>query len=110
MSILSLTFHCIESTVPQWEQYARTELKQLAHNLYDVEKYILSDVESEMLNEGRNTNLLLIFETVELRATFLENEFENIRERVEKRFGDEVMIFKTLLNEFKETDSPTGIR
>ncbi len=104
MSILSLTFHCVESTVQQWEQYARTDLAQLAHNLYDVEKFILSDVESEMLNEGRNTNLLLIFETPERRESFLENEFENIRKRIEQRFGDRVMIFETLLNEFRGTE------
>lgn len=103
MSILSLTFHCVESMVQQWEQYSRTELAQMAGNLYDVEKFILSDVESEMLNEGRNTNLLLIFETAELRASFLENEFENIQDRISQRFGDQVMIFETLLNEFTET-------
>ena len=75
----------------------------MAGNLYDVEKFILSDVESEMLSEGRNTNLLLIFETAELRASFLENEFENIQDRISHRFGDQVMVFETLLNEFTET-------
>jgi hypothetical protein len=56
MSVLSITFHTVESELSNWEQYVDTELIELVENLYDVEKYILSQVETEMLTEGKNTN------------------------------------------------------
>lgn len=98
MSVLSLTFHAVPSAVEKWKTYTDETLTLLAENLIEVEKYILSEVESDMINEGVNTNLLLVFETDEKRSEFLENEFENIRERVEANFSDQVMIFKTFLN------------
>ncbi|MDO5615065.1 MAG: DUF4286 family protein [Cruoricaptor ignavus] len=98
MSILSLTFHCTESHLEEWETYTKTELLLLVENLMDVEKYILSDVESEMLQEGKNTNLLLIFDSNEIRQQFIETELVNISERVESKFGENVILFQTFLN------------
>jgi hypothetical protein len=63
-----------------------------------VEKYILSEVESEMISEGKNTNLLLIFDNDEKRQDFVEIELINITDRILKEFGENVMIFKTYLN------------
>lgn len=98
MSVLSITFHCPESHLEPWENYVNETLSLMTENLIDVEKYILSEVHSEMINEGKNYNLLLIFDTDELREQFLENELKNISERIEKEFGENVMIFKTFLN------------
>jgi hypothetical protein len=102
MSILSLTFHAPAVSLNEWEKYSRSELTEMVNNLFDVEKYILSDVESDMISEGRNTNLLLLFDNDELRASFLENELENISDRIGQRFGEEIMIFQTLLNSFSQ--------
>ena len=74
------------------------ELKLMVENLMDVEKYILSEVESEMINEGKNTNLLLVFDDEDKREDFIGIELKNITERIELKFGNEVMIFKTFLN------------
>lgn len=98
MSILSVTFHTVENQIENWNNYQNTELILLAENLYDVEKYILSEVETEMLTEGKNTNLLLVFENDEKRNEFLETEFLNISERIQGNFGENVMIFVTKLN------------
>lgn len=98
MSVLSITFHCPESYLEPWENYVNETLSLMAENLMDVEKYILSEVHSEMINEGKNYNLLLVFDTDELREQFLENELKNISERIEKEFGENVMIFQTFLN------------
>ena len=98
MSILSITFHTVESQIENWNQYTDTELALMIDNLYDVEKYILSEVKSEMLTEGKNTNLLLIFENDEKRQDFVEIEFINIADRIESKFGEHVLIFKTFLN------------
>lgn len=98
MSVLSLTFHSTESISKDWENYMQTHLHQLVENLIDVEQYILSEVETDMIDEGKNTNLLLIFENNEKRQDFVEIEFLNICDRIESKFGEQVMIFKTFLN------------
>ncbi len=101
MSVLSITFHCIDEHLDRWENYVEETLSLLAENLMEVDHYILSEVQSDMINEGKNYNLLLIFDNEELRVQFLENELLNIQERIEKEFGNNVMIFKTLLNSKK---------
>jgi len=98
MSVLSITFHTVESELSNWEQYVDTELIELVENLYDVEKYILSQVETEMLTEGKNTNLLLVFENDAKRQEFTETELLNISEIIGNQFGETVMIFITQLN------------
>ena len=98
MSILSITFHTTQSIIKEWDQYLESDLHQMVENLIDAEKYILSEVESEMISEGKNTNLLLIFENEEKRQDFIEIELTNITERIEKKFGESMMVFKTQLN------------
>lgn len=98
MYILSLTFHCPESILKEWENYINETLVLMTENLMDVEKYILSDVESDMISEGKNYNLLLVFESDDMRSQFVDSELENIRERIFSQFGDSIMIFKTFLN------------
>lgn len=98
MSVLSLTFHSTESINQDWEIYVESHLHQLVENLIDVEKYILSEVQSDMIDEGKNTNLLLIFENNEKRQDFIEIELLNITDRIEGRFGDNVLVFTTYLN------------
>jgi hypothetical protein len=45
MSVLSVTFH-VESTVqPQWYDFLEKEFPALVENLYDVEKFIFSEVD-----------------------------------------------------------------
>lgn len=99
VSILSITFHTPEDLITTWETFVENELKMMVENLYDVEKYILSEVESDMINEGKNTNLLLVFEQDEKRQDFKEIELKNITERIEAQFGQDVMVFLTGLNE-----------
>ncbi|HPZ25565.1 MAG TPA: DUF4286 domain-containing protein, partial [Kaistella sp.] len=78
MSFLSLTFHNTESINKEWENYLGNDLHQMIENLMDVEKYILSEVQSDMINEGKNTNLLLVFDNEEKRDDFIEIELKNI--------------------------------
>lgn len=98
MSVLSLTFHSTNEVKPQWEKYLENELQEMVENLMDAERYLLSEVESDMVDEGQNTNLLLMFENTEKRQDFIEIELKNITERVEMRFGQEVLVFTTFLN------------
>ncbi|HOB25390.1 DUF4286 family protein [Candidatus Kaistella beijingensis] len=98
MSFLSLTFHNTESINKEWENYLGNDLHQMIENLMDVEKYILSEVQSDMINEGKNTNLLLVFDNEEKRDDFIEIELKNITERIESKFGENVMVFTTFLN------------
>lgn len=98
MSVLSITFHSTESTGKEWGNYLEGEFHQMVENLMDVEKYILSEVQSEMVTEGKNTNLLLVFDNEEKRGDFVEIELKNITERIESKFGENVMVFMTFLN------------
>lgn len=101
MKLLSITFHAIESVLPIWEQYIDEQLPLLIDNLMYVERFLLSEIATEMLSEGENYNLLLVFENEEIRADFLQNEFLNIVEHIEMKFQDKVMIFPTEINPIK---------
>src|SRR5690606_28655076 len=96
-----VTFHSTADIQDQWSDYLTTELHQMVENLLDVEKYILSEVESDMVSEGQNTNLLLMFSDAEKRQDFVEIELTNITEIIEKKFADQVMVFVTFLNPSK---------
>lgn len=98
MSVLSITFHCTKDKLEEWENYVDETLVVLTENLMDVEKYILSEVHSDFIEEGKNYNLLLIFDNDDKRAEFMESELLNISDIIEKKFGQEVMIFNTFLN------------
>ncbi|MCP1252768.1 MULTISPECIES: DUF4286 family protein [Elizabethkingia] len=99
MSVLSVTFH-VESTVqPQWYDFLEKEFPALVENLYDVEKFIFSEVDSDYIQEGKNYNLLLIFDDHEIRSGFLLNEMQNLSEIIHNKFSQEqVIIFITELN------------
>lgn len=98
MSVLSVTFHATENISQDWNSYMEKDLLQMVENLIDVEKYILSEVESEIISEGKNTNLLLVFDNDEKRQDFIEIELINMTDRIQGIFGENIMIFQTLLN------------
>lgn len=98
MSILSITFHCTKNNIEEWENYMDETLVLLTENLLDVNKYILSEVHSDYIEDGKNYNLLLMFDNSELREDFIKSELENIAEIIENKFGEEIMIFNTFLN------------
>ncbi|KPH14457.1 DUF4286 family protein [Chryseobacterium sp. ERMR1:04] len=98
MSVLSITFHCTKNNIEEWENYMDETLVLMTENLMDVTKYILSEVHSEYIEDGKNYNLLLMFDNDDLRNDFMESELLNITEIVENKFGEEVMIFNTFLN------------
>lgn len=102
MSVLSITFHCTKDNIGEWENYVDDTLVLMTENLMDVEKYILSEVHSDFIEDGKNYNLLLIFDNEEKRSEFIESELVNISERVENKFGQDVMIFTTSLNPKKK--------
>ncbi|MCW3167390.1 DUF4286 family protein [Chryseobacterium sp. 09-1422] len=102
MSVLSITFHCTKDNIGEWENYVDDTLVLMTENLLDVDKYILSEVHSDFIEDGKNYNLLLIFDNEEKRSEFMESELVNISERIENKFGQEVMIFNTFLNPKKK--------
>ncbi|WP_370901337.1 DUF4286 family protein [Chryseobacterium gossypii] len=98
MSVLSITFHCTKNNIEEWENFIDETLILMTENLMDVNKYILSEVYSDYIEDGKNYNLLLVFDNDELRDDFIKSELVNIAERIDKRFGQEIMIFNTFLN------------
>ena len=91
-----------------WENYMEKELHEMVENLIDVEKYILSEVHSEMINEGKNTNLLLVFDNEEKRQDFIEIELINITDRIEGAFG-EVPVVEPLVGLVPGRPEPEGL-
>ena len=104
MSLLSITFHTIEQQFSAWEDYTEEHLYPIIETFKGVQKYILSDVVTEMLTEGKNTNLLLEFKDENQRMRFLESELPYLHEHITGKFGDTVMIFITQLNIKKSRD------
>lgn len=98
MSVLSITFHCTKNNLDEWENYIDETLVLMTENLMDVDKYILSEVHSDYIEDGKNYNLLLMFDNDDLREDFVKSELENITDRIEMKFGQEIMIFNTFLN------------
>ncbi|MBW8362287.1 MAG: DUF4286 family protein [Kaistella sp.] len=98
MKVLSLTFHSTSNIGTEWENFVQNDMVRMAESLPDVKKYLLSEVETDMISEGRNTNLLLVFGEDENRRNFLENDLKNIAEELDAKFGGDVLIFDTLLN------------
>ncbi|RNA62509.1 DUF4286 family protein [Chryseobacterium nematophagum] len=98
MSILSITFHCTKNNIEEWENYIDNTLILMTENLMDVTKYILSEVDSDYIEDGKNYNLLLIFDNDQIRGEFVKSELLNLSEIIEKKFGKEIMIFNTFLN------------
>ncbi|CAA7392519.1 DUF4286 family protein [Chryseobacterium fistulae] len=98
MSILSITFHCTKNNIEEWENYIDNTLILMTENLMDVTKYILSEVDSDYIEDGKNYNLLLIFDNDNVRDDFVSSELLNLSEIIEKKFGKEIMIFNTFLN------------
>lgn len=99
MAILSITFHTVENTIKEWDNFVKNEL---IPNIQSFDKkYILTEVETEMLSEGKNTNLLLFFENQRDRILFLEQTFPLIFHKILSHFQENVLIFKTFLNTIK---------
>lgn len=98
MSVLSITFHCIKTNIAAWEEFVNESLILMTENLMDVDQYILSEVQSDYIDEGKNYNLLLLFSDDEKREKFNKSELLNIIEIIENKFADQIMIFNTSLN------------
>ncbi len=107
MTLLSITFHSTPSALENWQSYVDDELKGLIGNFMDVDQYILSEVDTDMIRseEGRNYNLLLFFDDEDKRDGFLDQELKILAEKIQSQFGESVMIFDTLLNPLYESKS-----
>lgn len=101
MKILSLTFHSIETILPHWKLFFSSELTHYIEGMKDIGRLIFSEVETEILNEGKNYNVLLFFENEISRNSFLTDEFPKLEDYIFKHFGNDVMVFKTYINPIK---------
>ena len=97
MAILSITFHTEEHKIN--DSFLEEELLEIIKNF--SRKYIISEVESEMLSEGKNTNVLLFFDNQLDRIYFLENELPHISNKIFDKFSESVLIFNTFLNKIE---------
>lgn len=96
MAILSITFHIEENHINDWRNYLIEDFIPHIHTL--GQQFLLSDVDTEMLSEGKNTNLLLFFGNEEERETFINQSLPKTSQILMEKFGQNILIFKTLLN------------
>lgn len=96
MAILSVTFHIDDNKVEEWNNYLNNTLITEIQRLN--KKFLFSEVDTEMLSEGKNINLLLFFDNQEDRELFLNSTFPSIAQDVISNFQESVLIFKTFLN------------
>ena len=99
MAILSITFHTEEHKINDWNSFLEEELLEIIKNF--SRKYIISEVQSEMLSEGKNTNILLFFDNQSDRIYFLENKLPHISNKIFDKFSESVLIFNTFLNKIE---------
>lgn len=101
MNILSVTFHVTDNQIKNWNQFLQSDLIYQIDKMTDVEKFILSEVETDLLTEGKNYNFLLIFENQQKKDNFINNFLVGISQLIALRFGENVMVFATHLNPLK---------
>lgn len=96
MAILSITFHIEENRIIEWNKYLEDNL--IPHIQSLGLPFLLSNVDTEMLSEGQNNNLLLFFNNREEREIFIQKDFPKLCEPAMQEFQKDIIIFKTLLN------------
>ncbi|PIE50657.1 MAG: hypothetical protein CSA38_02505 [Flavobacteriales bacterium] len=101
MTALSITFHCTAPQLENWEKYLHNEFLSNIKKMEHIQRYIFSEVYSEMIEEGKNYNLLVLFDNEENRAIFMEEKLGLMAGKITDIFANEVMIFPTLLNPIK---------
>lgn len=98
MSILSITFHAVTERITDWEQYLQHHLPIWLPKTPSLQQWYLSEIESEMIQEGKNYNLLLFFHNETERASYISNELPLLGVDIQKTFGTDVMVFESKLN------------
>lgn len=96
MYLLSITFHVPYNLAESWGNFRKNILRTWI-DLQEI-PYHLTEIESEMVTEGKNTNLILFFENSESRELFFEKKIIKIESTVEGQFSDQVMLFVSKLN------------
>lgn len=98
MQLLSLTFHAEQNVVEEFKIYLENTFLPQVKNAHSQGGFIFSEVGSAMISEGKNYNLLLIFDDEESRAAYLGEKLPQIAEVILQNFGSQVMIFETQLH------------
>jgi len=99
MNLLSITFHVEQNALPKWKNFLDNNFSKWLEETSIIDRFIFSEVESEMIEEGVNYNLLLIFKNQEIRSDFAHREMRDIAQIIDEQFiPQEVIIFPTFLN------------
>lgn len=100
MKLISVTFHIVETCLPRWKSFLKDELIGWLENNKEIGQYLFTEVQSDLVAEGINFNLLLIFKDEDSRNRFVELELQKILDLLHPHFGSqEVMVFQTFLNQ-----------
>jgi len=98
MNILSITFHVEQHIVHLWKDFIQNKILIFIRNNSFTNKYILSEVNNNYQEEGKNYNIILIFCEQKIKNTFCSEELPKLRNIIQNKFpNQEVIIFVTNL-------------
>lgn len=99
MNLLSVAFHIEAKALPKWQRFISENWPDLITKLAYFDRYIFSEVESPLIEEGSNYNLLIVFDHQAHKTLFLQQEMAKVVSEIQQHFnGDEVVIFHTSLH------------
>jgi hypothetical protein len=103
MSALSITFHFTEAKIHEWNNNLLHSLESLIKDSLHIKNFIISEVHTEYLNEGKNYNVLLFFDDLSERENFMGGQLASLDQEIEQQFGNEIMLFVTPLNKISSS-------
>jgi Domain of unknown function (DUF4286) len=98
MQILSLGFHATNLALEKWENYLKLVFYKKIEENWALDKYILSLVSNDMIEEGRNYNLQIFFANDEASDAFTSRYLDVFQAEITGLFGQEVMLFVSKLH------------
>lgn len=98
MSALSITFHFNENRLQEWNNNLLISLQSLINDTPQVKDFIISEVHTEYIEEGKNYNILLFFSDENARESFLSQQLAMLDQSITQQFGNNIMLFATPLN------------
>lgn len=99
MAILSVSFHATPEKIEDWKVYLQGSVMPWAKNFCGEKRVLLSEIETEVVAEGKNYNLLLFFDNATLRNHFFDEKIALLIKDITATFGNEVVVFPSKLNQ-----------
>ena len=103
MSALSITFHFTEAKIHEWNNNLLQSLESLIEDSLHIKNFMISEVHTDYIDEGKNYNVLLFFDDLGERENFMSGQLASLDRAIDEQFGNEIMLFVTPLNKISSS-------